>query len=203
MEVELLHCSPKWIIVEGIRTCWKSFEKSDSDCVNDVLGPNDISLVKKIISFGHTSTLEHSLFTFKVDGISRALLQELSRHRVGVSPSVESTRYTLKKIINNEEDIANVLVSSGNEDIDALNEKHLRELTELIKEKGLTNDVAKYGLVESYKVSETISFNLRSLRHFYQLRTSKKALKEIQELAHKLVEALPEDYNIFFEDLVQ
>ena len=36
-------------------------------------------------------------YTFFIEGISRALLQELSRHRT-LSPSVKSTRYTLKEL---------------------------------------------------------------------------------------------------------
>jgi thymidylate synthase ThyX len=34
--------------------------------------------------------------------------------------------------------------------------------------------------------------------HFYDLRNSKRALKEIRTLANKMVEILPEDYKMFF-----
>ena len=43
---------------------------------------------------GHESVIEHINLTFRVEGISRALLQELARHR-HISLSVRSTRYTL------------------------------------------------------------------------------------------------------------
>ncbi len=199
MKVTLKHITPKKLVVDGIRICWKSDENSDT--MNDNLGENDESLIRKIIKFGHTSTLEHSLITFEVDGISRALLQELSRHRVGISPSVESTRYTLRKIINGENNISDCLVKSGSDLIDQLNKKHMEELAKIIKENNLSNDVAKYGLVEAYKVREQISFNIRSLRHFLMLRTSKKALPEIRELAFEMFKQIPEDYHIFFEDI--
>lgn len=78
----------------------------------------------------------------------------------------------------------------------------MEKVKEVANRKHLKNDVAKYGLVESYKVNETISFNLRSLRHFYTLRNAKTALWEIRELANKLIEELPEDYMVFFDDLV-
>jgi thymidylate synthase (FAD) len=41
--------------------------------------------------------LEHLSYTFYINGISRALLQELARHRIA-SLSVKSTRYTLKEL---------------------------------------------------------------------------------------------------------
>jgi thymidylate synthase (FAD) len=46
-----------------------------------------------IVRSGHTSTLEHLSFTFAIEGVSRALLAQLTRHRVGFSYSVQSQRY--------------------------------------------------------------------------------------------------------------
>ncbi len=51
--------------------------------------------------FKHSSTLEHLNYTFYIQGISRACLQEVARHR-HTSPSVKSTRYTLKELKNDE-----------------------------------------------------------------------------------------------------
>lgn len=162
---------------------------------------SDLTLIRKIVSKGHESTLEHSLFTYRIEGMSRACLQELSRHRVGVSPSVESTRYTLKRILNGEIDIEDLMISSGNDKLDTLIYDHMHKLCKLIKEEKIPNDVAKYGICESYPVRETISFNMRALRHFYKLRASKQAHFEIRELAEHLFAALPTDYDVFFEDL--
>jgi len=168
--------------------------------VTDALGDNDRKLIKRIIEFGHTSTLEHSLITYKVSGISRAVLQEISRHRVGVSPSVESTRYTFKRILR-EGNVADYLVSTGNKELDQLNIDHMNKVKELAERLNMANDFIKYGIVEAYKLTEMLSFNFRSLRHFYKLRTSNKALWEIQDVAYGLVNALPMKYSVFFEDL--
>ena len=48
----------------------------------------------------HKSTLEHIFFNISVKGISRALLQELARHRLA-SYTVRSTRYTMTDILHN------------------------------------------------------------------------------------------------------
>ena len=45
----------------------------------------------------HASTIEHLVYSFDIDGISRAVLQELARHRIA-SYTVKSTRYTLKEL---------------------------------------------------------------------------------------------------------
>ncbi|UHH07159.1 FAD-dependent thymidylate synthase [Bacillus subtilis] len=50
-------------------------------------------LFRHIFASKHTSTLEHLTFTFAIEGVSRALLAQLTRHRVGFSFSVQSQRY--------------------------------------------------------------------------------------------------------------
>lgn len=55
---------------------------------------NDMDrLIRHIMNSGHTSTMEHINFVFTVEGPSRALLAQLTRHRVGWGYSVESQRY--------------------------------------------------------------------------------------------------------------
>lgn len=48
--------------------------------------------IRSIMESGHTSVLEHAVFTFAVEGVSRALLAQLTRHRIA-SFSVQSQRY--------------------------------------------------------------------------------------------------------------
>ena len=44
------------------------------------------------LASGHTSVLEHAVFTFRVTGLSRAALAQLTRHRLA-SFDVQSQRY--------------------------------------------------------------------------------------------------------------
>ncbi|EEL61319.1 Prophage LambdaBa01, thymidylate synthase-complementing protein [Bacillus cereus F65185] len=50
-------------------------------------------LIKHIVGSGHISTLEHLTYIFAVEGVSRALLSQLTRHHVGFSYLVQSQRY--------------------------------------------------------------------------------------------------------------
>ncbi len=49
-------------------------------------------LIKHIVGSGYISTLEYLTYTFAVEGVSRALLSQLTRHHVGFSYSVQSVR---------------------------------------------------------------------------------------------------------------
>jgi len=103
MEVTLHHHTPLPIAAKAIRKCWASEGKSDTCNTDDNIGPNDRDLIHRVGNkFKHSSTLEHLSYNFEIKGVSRALLQELARHRMA-SPSVKSTRYTTSKELKNEE----------------------------------------------------------------------------------------------------
>lgn len=196
MKVELLHFTPIMIAVNAIRTCYNSCDKSDE------LGEKDIKLIKSIIANNHTSTIEHISYNYKISGISRALLQQLSRHRIA-SLSTKSTRYTLRELKNvNADDLKNYLVKIS-DSIDEYNKFRLATIQALINEQNLSNDELKYMLPEAFKTELVLTINARSLRNLLELRLSSKALKEFRELARALYSQLPEPHKILFDDIVE
>ena len=46
-----------------------------------------------------------------------------------------------------------------------------------------------------------MSINARALQNFLELRSSKHALKEIQDLARAMYEVLPEDHKFLFDGI--
>lgn len=221
MKVTLLHATPAWIAIAAIRQCYDSTDKSDSTiCVetNGVgegcsigqahmanygvqildIGEKDASLIKKVIKSGHTSTLEHVSVTLKIEGISRAVLQEIQRHRM----SVQSTRYTLKKFLSGDVDLEDMLVETGNESIDAINQMQLNAVKNLAKTDNIPNDILKYGIPEAFKTSLILTINMRSLRNMLELRLAKTALWEFRQLAQAIYDALPKEHRIFVDDIV-
>ncbi len=183
----------------AIRTCWQSFDKSDDG------GQKDRDLIDRVGNkFKHASTLEHLVYTFYIQGISRALLQELARHRMA-SLSVKSTRYTLKELKKQEpfgetdlERASEYIVLTGVELVDGMSVKALENLRQVLVA-NVSNDRAKYCLPECYKTELTWTVNARSLQNFLELRSDKSALWEIQELARELYASLPEDHQYLFE----
>jgi thymidylate synthase (FAD) len=219
MKVELLQHSSLEVCAHAIRTCWQSFDNSDDG------GEKDKDLINRVGNkFKHSSTLEHLNYTFYISGVSRALLQELARHRMA-SPSVKSTRYTLKELKDEETFTdglsAQELLEKYNNPQEVYSDKHMQRASKylvwtnelivdyaslvalenlrLILLQGIGNDKAKFCLPESYKTELTWTINARSLQNFINLRSGKSALWEIRDLANNIFESLPEDHKYLFE----
>jgi thymidylate synthase (FAD) len=73
---------------------------------------------------------------------------------------------------------------------------HLMDLIYFVHQWTGPNDLKKYLLPECWKTNLVMTVNLRELRHIYKLRTSKRALREFQELAHALKDALPFEHKV-------
>jgi len=215
MKVELLQHTSLEVCATAIRTCWQSFDNSDEG------GEKDKELINRVGNkFKHSSTLEHLSYTFYISGVSRALLQELARHRMA-SPSVKSTRYTLKELKNEDESFLRwdedphaeywgttifdrarkYLVMTGVESVDRASVEALEKLRLILRD-GVSNDKAKYCLPESYKTELTWSINARSLQNFIGLRSGKSALWEIQDLAKLIYNTLPQDHRYLFDNCI-
>ncbi|WP_394997080.1 FAD-dependent thymidylate synthase [uncultured Helicobacter sp.] len=201
MQITLLHATPLEICSNAIRTCWQSFDKSDNG------GERDLALIDRVGNKNkHSSTLEHLFYNFYIKGISRACLQELARHRMA-SLSVKSTRYTLKELKNCESflplDSRNLaraqqfLVFCGEPKVNEASVRALENLRILLRE-GISNDLAKFCMPESYKTELAWSINARSLQNFLSLRSARSALWEIQQLASAIFEALPQSHKYLF-----
>lgn len=214
MNVTLLQHSSLEVCAHAIRTCWQSFDKSDSG------GEADCALIARVGNkFRHSSTLEHLTYTFYISGVSRALLQELARHRMA-SPSVKSTRYTLKELKDEQSfthmymDTDGLPVLSSTDGAIERARKYLVEVDGIIDVsalyaldririkllKGEANDKVKYLLPEAYKTELTWTINARSLQNFLALRSSKSALWEIRDLAQRLFDNLPADHKYLFDE---
>lgn len=231
MKITLLHSTPLWVCARAIRTCWDSHDKSDTEFYNvpiddayceahdisfdfhsmqvGVCGEKDKELIARVGNKNkHSSTLEHITMTFEIDGISRACLIELTRHRIA-SYSVQSSRYVLHKLLKNEEPFTiddmdraeKYVVFTGISTTDTQILNSLANLRLLVKS-GESNDVIKYAMPEAFKTSLVWTINARSLQNFLELRTSKSALPEIRKLALAVFEALPKEHKYLFEDFV-
>jgi len=198
MTVTLLQHTSLEICASAIRTCWQSFDKSDSG------GEKDKELIDRVGNkFKHASTLEHLVYTYYIQGISRALLQELARHRIA-SLSVKSTRYTLKELkkeapftCSDTNRAKEYLVLTGVDIVDEMSIKALENLR-VVLASGIGNDKAKYCLPESYKTELTWTINARSLQNFISLRSDKSALWEIRNLSNLLYDKLPKEHKYLF-----
>ena len=94
MEIKLINKTPDFL-----HTIWTAGRTSHSALTPQELYTLDeteskmLKLVEFLIKSKHLSTLEHCSMTFAVSGVSRTLLAQYSRHRIGVSLTVQSQRY--------------------------------------------------------------------------------------------------------------
>ena len=136
----------------------------------------------------------HSFYSFRISGISRALLQELVRHDDLLGITVKSTRYTLKELKDEKPFVKFFKYDFERAKkylliVPEMNKKfiksQIKELEILRKNlvKGISNDKAKYLLPESYKTELVITLNELNFKNLLKLRTDKSALWEFQSLA--------------------
>lgn len=191
MKVQLLHHTPLSIADIAICKCYGNTPHEDIDKVQSRI--NRVANVSK-----HASTIEHLYYNFDIDGVSRALLQELARHRLA-SYTVKSSRYTLQELKKADEaELDKFLVLTGNGIIDEGIYKQLEMLRHTLITYDMPNDIVKYMLPEAYKTSLVWSVNARSLQNFLELRSSKHALWEIQLLAKAIYEEIPEEHKFLY-----
>jgi thymidylate synthase (FAD) len=168
-------------------------------------------LFRMIVRSGHTSTLEHLSFTFAIEGVSRALLAQLTRHRVGFSYSVQSQRYVkfgsndrsggfdyvVPDNVVNSEKTAKFTTQFGREVDSTPQEIFERAMNEvqyaydLLREAGVPAEDARAVLPQASACNLVMTANLRAILEFYSKRQpGKGAQKEITELAIALKDAV-------------
>jgi thymidylate synthase (FAD) len=130
------------------------------------------------------SVLEHVVFTFYIEGISRVASHQLVRHRIA-SYTQESQRYAE---VRSDYVVPDTVVRSGFEE-------RFRELAEacyqLYREmvgSGVPYEDARYVLPQAFTTSILMTVNLRELIHIACLRLSEKAQWEIREVVRAMVE---------------
>lgn len=181
-------------------------------------------LIKGCIARGHESILEHSNITYRVI-CDRGVLAEWTRHRIA-SYSVESTRYCnyTKGKFGSE---LTFIYPSWYKEVPPIDKFMYKDLTDNQKQKldwwsllnssccdiethynmlikdGAPAEVARAILPNCLKTEIVCTMNIRELRNFFKLRTTKFAHPDIRKLAIELLELLRQNgLSVLFEDIV-
>lgn len=150
-------------------------------------------LIRHIVTSGHTSTLEHINFTFTIEGVSRSLLAQLTRHR-HFSYSVQSQRYVKFGSKDKTEGFDYVTPDTISKDgnTEKLGEYkqvmyEIQQSYDRLRKLGVPAEDARYVLPNAATCNLVFTGNLRSLLDFYSKRgEGTHAQWEIQELAENL-----------------
>jgi len=201
MKAEIINYTPLEVALEAGLICTDSEERINQYDV--------VEFISKLIKSGHESVIEHIYYNIRISDVSRALLQELARHR-HISLSVKSTRWALKKIIDKfdkaEVDLSKFQLNRNHIDlIMQLNDvsEKLNELLIIAAKSGLPNDILKYYIQESLCTKLMLTVNARELRHIFSLRLNNRALREFQDLCKEIYKALPKEHLFMYSDILE
>ena len=180
--------SPEETVALAAKLCYSKSTISD---LNEKISSRDQSeFIKKLMDMGHESVLEHASFTFGVEGVSRVLLAQLTRHRIA-SFSVQSQRY-----VSYENGfgyiIPDSIISLGEEAIGRFRDQ-MQTIeswyTEWQKQLGTgekSNEDARFVLPNACETRIMVTMNVRELRHFFSLRMCNRAQWEIRKMAEEM-----------------
>ena len=168
--------------------------------------------IQNIITRGHESVIEHESISVRVV-CDRGVSHEIVRHRIA-SYSQESTRYCNYTQDRFGSQLLCIDIATGfRYDLDdpadrkkyelwtAAMESAERFYFQLI-EAGARPEEARSVLPNSLKTEIVMTMNLREWRHFFRLRTSRRAHPQIAEIASALLEEFASPYPVFFGDLL-
>lgn len=154
------------------------------------------NLVRKVIDLGHLSTLEHTYFYFHIV-CSRVASHQLVRHRIGVSYSQRSQRYVKE---DNFDYIIPPKISKNKEAAAEYREwmKDSKKIYNKMLADGIPAEDARF-VLPTIKTNLMVSFNARSLYHFFSLRCCSRAQWEIRSLANQMLKQVKDAAPVLFE----
>ena len=207
LKVELLSHTPfpLDVIYLACRQCYYKGSIADVD-LKAIPVEKKEALVRKVVSSGHESPLEHVSFTFAVEGISRACSHQLVRHRIA-SYSQQSQRYVELK------DLPFVIPPSI-EKVDTARKRFLdvisaietayQELIAILEQEyGAKGESvyqdARYILPNACETKLVVTMNTRELIHFFAQRCCTRAQWEIRALAYKMLELVRAVLPVVFD----
>lgn len=163
------------------------------------------SIVKNLLQRGHFGPFEHPQIVMNIGGVSRALMAQLTRHRVGISFDVQSLRYTkveeaqpsdfvlppyLQAGRTRERFKGTVEISEPDAVEELFHESYARALESYKKllAAGVPAEDARMVLPIGLKINLTMSCDARTMMHLLDMRLPANAQWEIRELCESLLD---------------
>ena len=135
--------------------------------------PDPDSALESSLGSGHQSVVEHATFSFLVEGVSRSLLAQITRHRIAsfkaLRPSAEAEfMYQMGIIHGWYKEWQDQLLAAGHT-------------------KGEANEDARFVLPNATETKFIVTMNIRELFHLFELRCCNRAQWEIRQLAWEML----------------
>ncbi|MCG2868282.1 MAG: FAD-dependent thymidylate synthase [Candidatus Nanopusillus sp.] len=153
--------------------------------------------IRDAIIHGYWSVLEHSVYTFSIEGISRVTSHQLVRHRIA---SYTQLSYRFAKPIDEyyQPIIPPSAERRAKEIIDKAYEDAYNYYFKLL-ESGVPEEDARYVLPNGVNTNIVVTMNARELYNFFALRLCSRAQWEIRTLAWKMLELVKKVHPKLFK----
>jgi thymidylate synthase (FAD) len=199
MKVELLAYTPEPEILAALSAA-TSFREKGASLRKDKMTPEKAKkILRRVISYGHHSVIEHASFTFSLEGVSRALTHQLVRHRIA-SYTQQSQRYV--KITTNNDDWYVIPPTYDNEEKKEKFKKRMKIMAswyqEALKE-GFPGEDARFYLPNATKSNIVVTMNARELLHFFKLRCCARCQWELRGVADEMLRQVKKIAPVIFE----
>ena len=201
---------PEKLVAAAARFC---YSPADADTILEGLTEEKTAdFVRMLMDIGHESPVEHATFTFAIEGVSRSLLAQITRHRIA-SFSVQSQRYVAENHftyitppeIENDPVAKAIYIDHMAEDqrcynalSDILYENHMDAGMSPKDARKKANEDARFVLPNACETKIMLTMNVRSLYNFFRLRCCNRAQWEIRELAWKMLAICKKEAPILF-----
>lgn len=209
LKVKLLQHTyePEKLVAVAAKLCYSS---SGIEGLMEGLDEEQVArFLTMLAELGHESPVEHVSFTFGIEGVSRSLLAQITRHRIA-SYSVKSQRwvregrfeYIIPPEIEAIPEARELFIQAMREDqerydalVALLFRKHLQAMIQEGKPEGqarrdaekLAIEDARYVLPNACETKMIVTMNTRSLYNFFRQRCCNRAQWEIRELAEEML----------------
>lgn len=185
----------KALALTAIRTCYSSNRPTEivakeaeryfkQDATDDGGGREADRLIRQIVRSKHTSTLEHLSYTFAIEGLSRAALAQLTRHR-HFSFSVQSQRYVKfgsGDRLGGFDYVVPWSLDEHDEKVFREQMERIQETYDALREAGVPAEDARFVLPNAAATNLVLTGNLRAILEFYSKRQAGRGAQ--WEVAH-------------------
>lgn len=198
MRVELLRCTenPEELVAMAAKLCYSA--AGIGELRRGVSAEDQTAFVRKLTDMGHLSPIEHASFTFGVEGVSRSLLAQITRHRIA-SFSVKSQRYVGESSAAHEDGVFSYIIPPriaelGAEEVqefarqmEQIQKWYDHWLEKLAPHGEAAREDARFVLPNAAETKLVVTMNARELLHFFAIRCCNRAQWEIRALATEML----------------
>ncbi len=200
---------PQELIAMGAKLCYSP--AGIPELKQGIATKNQEPFLERLLGSGHFSPIEHASFTFGVEGVSRSLLAQITRHRIA-SFSVKSQRYISETSADQEDGVFGYIIPPSIENLGTeyvkMYKGQMKQIqkwydfwVEKLKDGGKSAyEDARFVLPNAAETKLMVTMNARELRHFFALRCCNRAQWEIRALALKMLRLVKPLAPLVFKD---